>query len=66
MTFPLAQKRGFIKEEGLDAEMIRVTGRVSSTALSDGEVDYGTGMRLGAPRLQGYLQSSGLLCASSC
>jgi len=26
MTFPLAQKRGFLKEEGLDAEIIRITG----------------------------------------
>jgi NitT/TauT family transport system substrate-binding protein len=48
MTFPLAQKRGFLKEEGLDAEIIRVTGRVTSTALSNGEVDYSTGMRIEA------------------
>lgn len=27
MTFPLAQKRGFLKEEGLEAEMIRVFGQ---------------------------------------
>jgi len=26
MTFPLAHKRGFLKEEGIDAEIIRVTG----------------------------------------
>ena len=52
MTFPLAQKRGFLKEEGLDAEIIRVTGRASSTALSNGEVDYGTGMTLG-PEITG-------------
>jgi len=48
MTFRLAQKRGFLKEEGVDAEIIRVTGRASSTALSNGEVDYGTGMAVGA------------------
>ena len=52
MTFPLAQKRGFLKEERLDAEIIRVTGRASSTALSNGEVDYGTGMTLG-PEITG-------------
>jgi NitT/TauT family transport system substrate-binding protein len=52
MTFPLAQKRGFLKEEGIDAEIIRVTGRVTSTALSNGEVDYGTGMTLG-PEITG-------------
>ena len=44
MTFPLAHKKGFLKEEGIDAEIIRITGRASSTALSNGEVDYGTGM----------------------
>jgi NitT/TauT family transport system substrate-binding protein len=48
MTFPLAHKKGFLKEEGIDAEIIRITGRASSTALSNGEVDYGTGMTVGA------------------
>jgi ABC-type nitrate/sulfonate/bicarbonate transport system substrate-binding protein len=40
----LAQKRGFLKEEGLDAEIIRITGAASRAALSSGEVDYGTGL----------------------
>ena len=44
MTFPLAQKRGFLKEEGLDAEIIRITGAASRAALSSGEVDYSTGL----------------------
>ena len=44
MTFPLAQKRGFLKEEGLDAEIIRITGAASRAALSSGEADYGTGL----------------------
>ena len=44
MTFPLAQKRGFLKEEGFDAEIIRITGAASRAALSSGEVDYGTGL----------------------
>jgi len=48
MTFPLAQKRGFLKEEGVDAEIIRFTGRASSMALSNGDVDYGTGIAVGA------------------
>jgi ABC-type nitrate/sulfonate/bicarbonate transport system substrate-binding protein len=47
MTYSLAQKRGFLKEEGFDAEIIRVTGGAASAALSGGEVDYGTGMTLG-------------------
>ena len=66
MTFPLAQKRGFLKEERLDAEIIRVTGRASSTALSNGEVDYGTGINYQDPRIRDTYQSSGLLCAGSC
>ncbi len=44
MTMPLAQKRGFLKEEGIDAEIIRVTGGAASTAMSSGDLDYNTGM----------------------
>jgi ABC-type nitrate/sulfonate/bicarbonate transport system substrate-binding protein len=47
MTFPLAHKRGFLKEEGTEAEIIRVTGGAGSAALSSGDLDYGTGMALG-------------------
>ena len=47
MTMPLAHKRGFLKEEGIDAEIIRVTGGASAAALSSGDLDYGTGMTLG-------------------
>jgi len=42
MTFPLAQKKGFLKEEGLEAEMIRVFGTVAIAALTTGEIDYFT------------------------
>jgi NitT/TauT family transport system substrate-binding protein len=42
MTFPLAQKRGFLKEEGLEAEIIRVFGTVAIAALTSGEIDYFT------------------------
>jgi ABC-type nitrate/sulfonate/bicarbonate transport system substrate-binding protein len=42
MTFPLAQKRGFLKEEGLEAEMIHVFGTVAIAALTNGEIDYFT------------------------
>jgi ABC-type nitrate/sulfonate/bicarbonate transport system substrate-binding protein len=44
MTFPLAQKMGFLKEEGIEAEIIRITGAASRAALGSGEVDYGTGL----------------------
>ena len=47
MTMALAQKRGFLKEEGIEGEIIRVTGNASAAALSSGDLDYGTGMTLG-------------------
>jgi ABC-type nitrate/sulfonate/bicarbonate transport system substrate-binding protein len=47
MTFPLAHKRGFLKEEGIETEIIRVTGGAGSAALSSGDLDYGTGMAVG-------------------
>ena len=47
ITFPLAHKRGFLKEEGIEAEIIRVTGEAGSAALSSGDLDYGTGMAVG-------------------
>jgi NitT/TauT family transport system substrate-binding protein len=47
MTYPLALKRGFLKEEGIEAEIIRVTGGAGSAAMSSGDLDYGTGMALG-------------------
>jgi ABC-type nitrate/sulfonate/bicarbonate transport system substrate-binding protein len=47
MTFPLAHKRGFLKEEAIDAEIIRVTGGANSAAMSSGDLDYGTGMSVG-------------------
>ena len=49
MTFALAHKRGFLTEEGIEAEIIRVTGGASAAALSSGDLDYGTGMALGGP-----------------
>jgi ABC-type nitrate/sulfonate/bicarbonate transport system substrate-binding protein len=42
MTYPLAQKKGFLKEEALEAEMIRTSGSVAIAALTSGDVDYFT------------------------
>jgi NitT/TauT family transport system substrate-binding protein len=42
-TFPLAQKRGFLREEGFEAEIITITGPVANIALSNGGIDYYTG-----------------------
>jgi ABC-type nitrate/sulfonate/bicarbonate transport system substrate-binding protein len=47
MTYPLAFKRGFLKEEGIEAEIIRVTGGAATAAMSRGDLDYGTGMSVG-------------------
>jgi NitT/TauT family transport system substrate-binding protein len=40
LTSALAQKRGFFKDENLEAEIIRMNPNVSITALSTGDVDY--------------------------
>lgn len=44
MTFPLAQKRGFLKEEGFDAEIIRISAAAGRAALTNGDIDYSTGI----------------------
>jgi ABC-type nitrate/sulfonate/bicarbonate transport system substrate-binding protein len=44
MTFPLAQKRGFLKEEGFDAEIVRVSAAATRAALTNGDIDYSTGI----------------------
>ena len=40
--FLLAHKKGFLKAEGVDAEVIRMTGNVPVAALVSGEIDYHT------------------------
>jgi ABC-type nitrate/sulfonate/bicarbonate transport system substrate-binding protein len=40
--FLLAHKKGFLKAEGIDAEVIRMTGNVPVAALVSGEIDYHT------------------------
>jgi ABC-type nitrate/sulfonate/bicarbonate transport system substrate-binding protein len=44
MTFPLAQKRGFLKEEGIEAEIIRIAAAAGRAALTNGDIDYSTGI----------------------
>ena len=39
----LAQKRGFLKEEGFDAELVIISGPVANVALSNGDTDYFSG-----------------------
>ena len=40
LTAAVAQKKGFFKEESIDAEIIRMNPNVAITALSTGDVDY--------------------------
>src|SRR5262245_15309842 len=40
ITLPLAEKRGFLKEEGFEAEIIWIFGNAASAALVSGELDY--------------------------
>jgi ABC-type nitrate/sulfonate/bicarbonate transport system substrate-binding protein len=42
MVFPLAEKKGFFKEEGFDAEIVRITGPFGRSALVSGDIDYYT------------------------
>ena len=42
-TMHLAQKKGFLKEEGFDAELIVISGPVANVALSNGDTDYFSG-----------------------
>jgi ABC-type nitrate/sulfonate/bicarbonate transport system substrate-binding protein len=44
ITLPLAQKKGFFKEDGLDAEIIRIRPPASYAALANGDIDYFTGI----------------------
>src|SRR5262245_24852957 len=62
-TFPLAQKRGFLKEEGIEAELVTITGPVANIALSSGDIDYYTGFGSAMRAMvQGSLQSRVVVC----
>src|SRR5438132_13644727 len=40
VPLPLGEKRGFLKEEGVQGEFIRIRPAVSSAALVSGDLDY--------------------------
>ena len=42
MVFPLAQHNGFLREEGFDAEIVRITGPSGRSALMSGDIDFYT------------------------
>jgi ABC-type nitrate/sulfonate/bicarbonate transport system substrate-binding protein len=50
LTPAVAHKRGFFKEEGIEAEIIRMNANVSITALATGDIDYTMSLRFGDPR----------------
>ena len=42
VLWPLAQKKGFFKDEGIDAEVIQMLGNLPVAALTNGGLDYNT------------------------
>src|SRR2546427_4685347 len=40
LTVSVAQKKGFFKDENIDAEIIRMNPNVAITALASGDIDY--------------------------
>jgi ABC-type nitrate/sulfonate/bicarbonate transport system substrate-binding protein len=45
ISLPLGQKRGFLQEEGLQGELIRMSSTVGLATLVTGEIDYYTAIR---------------------
>jgi NitT/TauT family transport system substrate-binding protein len=62
-TVPLAQKRGFLKEEGIEAEIVTISGPVANIALASGEIDYFTGFGSAMrAMIQGQLPARIVVC----
>lgn len=62
-TLPLAQKRGYLRDEGFDAELITITGPVANVALANGDIDYFTGFGSAIrAMLQGQLPTRIVVC----
>ena len=53
LTFPLAQKVGFLKAEGLDAEIITMSGAIAAMALTSGDLGYFAGLGILRSIIQG-------------
>jgi ABC-type nitrate/sulfonate/bicarbonate transport system substrate-binding protein len=47
ITFPLAQKIGLLKQEGIDAEIVLIRGNTALAALTSGDIDYTVGIPQG-------------------
>lgn len=62
-TLQLAQKRGFLRDEGFDAEIITINGPVANVALASGDIDYFTGFGSSMrAMLQGQLPTRIVVC----
>lgn len=57
ITLPLAQKKGFLSEEGIDAEIVQIRPQAAVPALAHGEIDYyaGVGPVVTAAQTRGHL-----------
>jgi NitT/TauT family transport system substrate-binding protein len=44
ITLPLAQKKGFLREGGIDAEIVQIRPLAAVPALANGEIDYYAGV----------------------
>ena len=53
VLWPLAQKKGFFKDEGIDAEVIQMLGNLPVAALTNGGLDYNTTLN---PVVRGAIQ----------
>ncbi|MSP37687.1 MAG: ABC transporter substrate-binding protein [Deltaproteobacteria bacterium] len=47
ITFPLAQKLGLLKQEGIDGEIVLIRGNAALAALTSGDIDYTVGIPQG-------------------
>jgi len=47
LTFPLAQNLGFLKQEGIEAEIVLIRGNAALAAITGGDVDYTVGIPQG-------------------
>ena len=61
-TFPLAQKSGFLKDEGFETEIIRLVGPVANVALTNGDIDYFTGLGSGMQAILRGLPARVVVC----
>ena len=62
-TLQLAHQRGFLRDEGFDAEIITINGPVANVALASGDIDYFTGFGSAMrAMLQGQLPTRIVVC----